>query len=300
MNPPVFRRRKRLERKPASPKTAVSGAAPAASAIPAEPSAAREAGPNADDDANMSLREHLSELRTRLLRCVVSVFVCFAGLFSFAPAVRGIMGAALRKALPASGTITFIDVTEPFMVDMHLAFVLGFCVASPYIFYQIWAFIAPGLYESERKHVVPLAFCSVLLFLAGSAFCFFVVIPFTYTFFIGYGSDEATPMITLANMYHYTFRLMLAFGLVFEMPLVSFFLATVRIVTAARLKAWRKYAILANFIIAALITPPDVLSQLLLAGPLILLYEVSILVAGFAAPDGAPPPPNDSGTPASA
>ena len=302
MSASVFRkRRKRLGRNPSSPEPALSEAvSPAAAESHTAPETGSKADPKAGQDAaagadaTMSLREHLTELRTRLLRGVISIFVCFVGLFAFAPDIRGFLGTTLKKALPATGALTFTDVTEPFMVDMHLSFVLGFFLASPYIFYQIWAFIAPGLYESERKHVVPVALCSALFFIAGGAFCFFVVIPFTYSFFIGYGSDDATPLITLANMYRYTFKLMLAFGLVFEMPLFSFFLAKLRVITAARLRAWRKYAILANFIIAALITPPDVLSQLLLAGPLILLYEISILVAGFAASGGdttGPPPP---------
>ena len=293
MSPPTFLSRKRGGRKTPPP-----------SIVPefktsAEPQT--ETQPSQDEGKNnsMSLREHLSELRTRLLRSIISIFVCFIALFSFAPVIRGFIGSALKKNLPASGALTFTDVTEPFMVDMHLSFVLGFFVATPYIFYQIWAFIAPGLYESERKYVIPVALCSALFFIAGGAFCFFVVIPFTYNFFIGYGSGEATPLITLANMYRYTFKLMLAFGVMFEMPLFSFFLTKLRVITAARLRAWRKYAILANFIIAALITPPDVLSQLLLAGPLILLYEISILVAKLAASSDqtAPPPPEDGETP---
>ena len=240
---------------------------------------------DAGAESAMSLGEHLSELRTRVLRSVIGVIICFIGIFSFAPYIRGVMEATLKTALPSGGLIAFSDITEPFMVDMHLAFVLAFFVASPYVFYQIWAFIAPGLYDSERKYVVPIAFCSALFFIAGGTFCYLVVIPFTYTFFIGYGSGGATPVITLANMYRYALKLMLAFGVMFEMPLFSFFLAKLGIVTAARLRAWRKYAILVNFIIAALITPPDVLSQLLLAGPLVLLYEISILVAGFAGKD---------------
>ena len=296
MSTPTFLSRKRRGRKTPPPSTV-----PEFKTV-AEPQT--ETQPSQDEEKNnsMSLREHLSELRTRLLRSVISIFVCFIALFSFAPVIRGFIGSALKKNLPVSGALTFTDVTEPFMVDMHLSFVLGFFVATPYIFYQIWAFIAPGLYESERKYVIPVALCSALFFIAGGAFCFFVVIPFTYSFFIGYGSGEATPLITLANMYRYTFKLMLAFGVMFEMPLFSFFLTKLRIITAARLRAWRKYAILANFIIAALITPPDVLSQLLLAGPLILLYEISILVAQLAASSDqtAPPPPEDGETPAPA
>ncbi len=275
-----LRRKKALPRKPHAAKTLPPPADPSPEAPP-EP--AQDAAPE-EPGSVMSLRGHLSELRTRLLRAVISVFVAFAGVFSCAPHIRGFMEQTLRSALPPSGAITFADVTEPFMVDMHLAFVLGLFIASPYIFYQIWSFIAPGLYDSERRYVVPVALCSALFFIAGGAFCFMVVIPFTYTFFIGYGSGQATPLITLANMYRYSLKLMLAFGIMFEMPLFSFFLTKLRVITAARLRNWRKYAILINFIIAALITPPDVLSQLLLAGPLLLLYEISILVAAFAAP----------------
>ena len=232
----------------------------------------------------MNLREHLGELRTRVLRCVISVFVAFVGIFACAPLIRGVMEATLLAALPSDGAITFNDITEPFMVDMHLALILGLFVASPYIFYQIWAFVAPGLYPSERKLVVPAAFCSAFFFIVGGVFCYLVVIPFTYTFFISYGAGEAKPLITLANMYRFSLRLVLVFGLIFEMPLLSFLLTKCGVITAARLRSWRKYAILTNFIIAALITPPDVLSQLLLAFPLLLLYEISIYVAAVAAP----------------
>ncbi|MDL2209585.1 twin-arginine translocase subunit TatC [Desulfovibrio sp. OttesenSCG-928-O18] len=251
---------------------------------PAAPEAAPKDQAANDDGPQMSLRDHLSELRTRILRCAVSVFICFIGVFYFAPVIRGIMETTLKAALPPGGEITFVDITEPLIVDMQIALIVGLFVAAPYIFYQIWAFIAPGLYESERKYVVPVAFCSALFFIGGGAFCYLVVIPFTYSFFIGYGSGAAKPLITLANTFRFTLRLLLAFGIMFEMPLFSFFLARLGVITAARLRAWRRYAVLACFIIAALITPPEVYSQLLLAGPLILLYEISIMVAAAAAP----------------
>lgn len=249
--------------------------------------------PDGNAGPHMNLREHLAELRTRVLRCVISIFVCFAGVFYFAPAIRGVMETTLKAALPSGGEITFADITEPFIVDMRIALIVGLFVATPYIFFQIWAFIAPGLYESERKNVVPVAICSALFFIGGGVFCYFVVIPFTYSFFIGYGSGSAKPLITLANMFRFSLRLLLAFGIMFEMPLFSFFLARLRIITAARLRAWRRYAVLASFVVAALITPPDVYSQLLLTGPLILLYEISILVAAAAAPSKARAPKSE-------
>ena len=243
--------------------------------------------PDEDNDEatlQMTLSDHLRELRSRAIRCCFAILAGFIAVFYFAPKVRAIVTATLRDVLPPGGDITFAQLTEPFLVDMHIAFVLGFFVASPYIFYQIWAFIAPGLYPSERRYVVPVAVFCALFFLTGGAFCYMVVLPFTFKFFVTYGQDSAKPLITLAGMYKFSLHLLVAFGGMFEMPLFSFFLAKLRVVTAERLRAWRKYAILAMFIIAALITPPDVLSQLLLAGPLILLYEISILVAKWAAP----------------
>lgn len=244
--------------------------------------------PPADADSppevHMSIREHLTELRSRVLRCVISIFVCFVGVFALAPRIRGLMENTLQSVLPAGGAITFADITEPFIVDMQIALIVGLFVATPYIFYQIWAFIAPGLYASERKNVVPLAVCSALFFIGGGTFCYLVVIPFTYTFFIEYGAGSAKPLITLANMFRFSLRLLLIFGIMFEMPLFSFFLARLGIITAPRLRAWRRYAVLVVFIVAALITPPEIYSQFLLAIPMLLLYELSILVAAFAAP----------------
>ena len=276
MRPLVFRRRQSSRKaSSASPRLATAHSGDTSS-------------DNGSSTASSPLHEHLVELRSRIIRCVFSVLIAFVCVFSCASHIRKMLEKTLLAALPPDGFITFADITEPFIVDMHLAFIFGLFVASPYIFYQIWAFIAPGLYESERKHVVPIALFSALFFIAGGAFCYLVIIPATYSFFIGYGESEAKPFITLANMYRYSFRLMLVFGIVFEMPLFSFFLAKFRIITAARLRAWRKYAILTNVIIAALVTPPDVLSQLLLAVPLIILYEVSIYIAAFAAPKSKP------------
>lgn len=282
--------RKRLPVRPAA-KEPPTPATEEKEHVPAAPVAATASGASG---ASMNLRDHLTELRTRLFRCLIAIFAGFVGVFYFAPIIRGQVELVLRKSLPPGGEITFIDLIEPFMVDMQLAFIVGIFAVSPYLFYQIWAFIAPGLYESERKYVVPVALCSALFFIAGGAFCYIVVIPFTYNFFIGYGSVSAKPMITLANMFHNALRLFIAFGIIFEMPLFSFFLAKLRIVTASRMRSWRKYAILAIFIIAALITPPDVYSQLLLAGPMILLYEISILIVAASQPKAKKAPADNA------
>lgn len=271
-----------IHRRPARPPSARQLPAPAEPEAtvpaPATPKAEADTGTPSVEEPSMSLWEHLAELRSRLFRCLIAIFAGFVGVFALAPKIRGHLESILQASFPSGGEIIFIDLTEPLMVDMQLAFTMGIFVASPYIFYQIWAFIAPGLYASERKYVVPVAFCSALFFIAGGAFCYFIVIPFTSQFFISYGSASAKPLITLSNMFRYALRFFLVFGIMFELPLFSFFLGKLGIVTAARMRAWRKYAILTNFIIAALLTPPDVYSQVLLAGPLILLYEISIII----------------------
>ncbi len=244
----------------------------------AEPPAEEEDTDSAEAVMQMSLREHLIELRGRLMRCVFAVLAGFIGIFYFAPMLRDILVAPLKNLMPPTWEISITSLTEPFLVDMRMALVLGIFAASPYIFYQIWAFIAPGLYASERKYVVPVALCSALFFIGGGAFCYFVVFPFGFEFFVDY-AKKTNSIITLANHYDFSLRLLLAFGAIFEMPLFCFFLARLGVVTAKKMRAWRKYAILSNFIIAAIITPPDVYSQLLMAIPLLLLYEFSILVA---------------------
>ncbi len=279
------------------------GTVPASGAEAAEENPGGEAPPRTEDAPaepedtdkaesvlQMSLREHLIELRGRLLRCVMAMLVGFIAMFYFAPFLRDLMLAPLKQVLPPGGTVTFINLTEPFMVDMRIALVAGIFAVSPYIFYQVWAFIAPGLYASERKYVVPVALCSAFFFIAGGAFCYFVAFRFAFSFLAWYGGESLKASITLANQFDLSLRLLLAFGCIFEMPLFSFFLARLGIVTAKRMRAWRKYAILVNFIVAAVITPPDIYSQLLMAIPLLLLYEFSILVAGAfgRSEDGAP------------
>ena len=162
---------------------------------------------------------------------------------------------------------------------MKVAFVAGVFVACPFLFYQIWAFIAPGLYEEEKKYIIPLALSSALFFILGGVFCYFGVFPFAFEFFMSYSTDNIVAMLSIDEYLSFALKMVLAFGLIFEMPLFSFFLARMGLITAQKMREVRKYAILAIFVVAAILTPPDVVSQLLMAMPMLLLYEISILVA---------------------
>ena len=166
-----------------------------------------------------------------------------------------------------------------FMFAMKVAFVAGVFVACPFLFYQIWAFIAPGLYEEEKKYIIPLALSSALFFILGGVFCYFGVFPFAFEFFMSYSTDNIVAMLSIDEYLSFALKMVLAFGLIFEMPLFSFFLARMGLITAQKMREVRKYAILAIFVVAAILTPPDVFSQLMMAGPMIVLYEVSIWVA---------------------
>ncbi len=231
----------------------------------------------------MSLLEHLGELRKRLLYCFIVIGIAFFACYGFADILFHYLALPLIKVMPADTKLIFTDLPEGFFVYLKVAFVAAFFIASPYIFYQVWMFIAPGLYDEEKKYIIPLALCSAVFFLGGASFCYFVVFPFAFSFFISYSTATILAMPSLSEYLAFSLKLLIAFGLIFEMPLFSFFLAKMRIITAEKMRAVRKYAILIVFIVAALLTPPDVLSQILMAIPMLALYELSILVAAAVA-----------------
>jgi sec-independent protein translocase protein TatC len=152
-------------------------------------------------------------------------------------------------------------------------------VASPYVFYQLWMFIAPGLYEGERKYIIPIAFFSAAFFVTGALFGYFIVFPFGFDFFLGYASDLIKPMPSVREYFSFSTSMLFAFGLIFELPLFIFFLSVMGIVTHVSLRKFRKFAILGSFLVSAVLTPPDVISQCFMAGPLCILYEIGIWVA---------------------
>lgn len=245
--------------------------------VPAGPAGAQAEEP--EEEKPMTLLEHLGELRRRLVRGFLAVLIGFFACYGFAKELFYYLSLPLLKVMPADAKFIYTGVAEGFFVDLKVSFVAGLFVACPYLFYQIWAFIAPGLYEEEKRYVVPLAITSALFFLGGGLFCYFVVFPFAFTFFMSYSTDNIVAMLSINEYLSFALKMLIAFGLIFEMPLFSFFLARLGIISAQWMRDVRKYAVLAVFIIAAILTPPDVFSQLLMAAPMLVLYEISIWVA---------------------
>ena len=232
-----------------------------------------------EEDKPMTLRDHFTELRKRLFWCFAFAIVGFAICYPFAQEIFTILVHPLDAALPAGSKFQYTAAHEAFFTFMKVAFIAGIFLTSPFIFYQIWAFIAPGLYDSEKMFVVPVSIASAVFFIGGGAFCYFVVFPFAFEFFMQYSNDRIIAMPTLNESFGFVLQMLVAFGLVFELPLFVFFLARLGVVTADFLRKTRRYAILVIVIVAAILTPPDVISQALMAAPLYLLYEFSILVA---------------------
>lgn len=244
-------------------------------AIKPEPEDAKEE----QEGATMGLLDHLSELRSRLTKAVIAVAVGFAICWAFVDPLFNILLKPLLAVLPEGTHAQYTTLPEAFFTRMYIAFVAGVFIASPAIFYQIWAFVAPGLYEEEKRYILPIAFFSALFFIAGGLFCYFIVFPFAFSFFISYSTPEIVITPKVSDYLSFTLKLIIAFGLIFEMPIFTLFLARLGILTAAMMRRVRRYAIVGIFILAAILTPPDVVSQLLMACPMLILYEVSIGVA---------------------
>ncbi|NDV23634.1 twin-arginine translocase subunit TatC [Desulfovibrio sp. JC022] len=229
----------------------------------------------------MTFLEHLEELRRRFVRIFIACGIGFLACYSFAKPLFSLLMAPLVAVLPPDSTLIFTSLPEGFVTYLKVAFVAGIFTVSPYIFAQVWGFIAPGLYEHERKWMIPLAFLSAFFFVGGALFGYYVVFPFGCEFFMGFADEFIKPMPTLREYLGFSLKLLFAFGVIFELPLFIFFLARLGVVTAEGLRSKRKYAILVCFICSALLTPPDVMTQTLMAGPLIILYEIGIWVAYF-------------------
>lgn len=231
--------------------------------------------------AQMSFLDHLSELRIRLTRCCIAVGIGFLACYGFSKQLFELLMRPLVEVIPPESKLIFTALPEAFFTYIKVALVGGVLLTSPYIFYQIWSFIAPGLYDEERKHLIPVALCSGLFFVVGASFGYYVVFPFAFEFFMSFATEVIQPMPSLKEYLGFSLKLLFAFGLVFELPLFIFFLARLGIVNAKMLRKFRKYAYVGSFIISAILTPPDVISQTLMAGPLIVLFELSIWVAHF-------------------
>ncbi|PHS34393.1 MAG: twin-arginine translocase subunit TatC [Sulfurovum sp.] len=233
------------------------------------------------------LRPHLVELRKRLGLSVLSVFIAFIIAFVFHEAILEWITAPLNEALKqvahlsekaADGMVTTHQVGGAFFVALKVSFFAGLLGALPFILYQLWLFIAPGLYNEEKKMVVPFVVGGSVMFLVGVMFAYYIVTPFGFQFLITFGSFLYTPLINIEDYVGFFTKIMLGFGISFELPVFAYFLALLGMVTDKTLKDFFKYAVLLIFVLAALLTPPDVLTQLLMAAPLILLYGLSILI----------------------
>ena len=228
---------------------------------------------------------HLFELRDRLIKSVAALLVVFLGLVYWAPDIFHLFSKPLLDALPNGGRMIVTDVTGSFFVPMKVTMLVAFLGALPVIMYQLWAFIAPGLYKHERQLILPIVTSSYILFIAGMAFAYFLVFPTVFQFMAHYNAPLGADMATDIDKYlSFAMTTFLAFGLTFEVPVVVVVLVKLGMVRINKLKEIRPYIIVGAFVIAAVVTPPDVLSQLLLAVPLCLLYELGILVARFYEP----------------
>ena len=236
-----------------------------------------------NEEERMSLTSHLEELKTRLIRVLIAVGIGFGVCYLFKEWSFRVITKPLVDAMPAQSTLIFTGLPEAFFIHMKIAFFASLLITAPYILFEIWQFVSPGLYRDEKKYVFPFVLFSTILFGGGVLFGYFIALPPAFAFFVSFSTDALKPMISFREYLDLTLKFLLAFGLSFEMPVFIFFLAKLGVVNAKMLSKQRRYAILIIFIAAAILTPsPDVLSQILMAVPLMFLYEASIFVAKFA------------------
>lgn len=224
---------------------------------------------------------HLIELRNRLLRTVIGLLLVMIALFPFANDIYHWLALPLLQSLPAGGQMIATEVTTPFFVPMKVALWSAFILSLPYTLYQIWGFIAPGLYAHERRMVGPLVLASTLLFLCGMAFAYFLVFPVVFGFLSSTAPEGVAVMTDISLYLDFAMTLFLAFGLAFEVPVAVILLVTTGMVSVAALREARAYVVVGAFVLGAIFTPPDIVSQFMLAIPLWLLYEAGILVASL-------------------
>ena len=243
-----------------------------------------------------SFISHLIELRTRLLKAVGAVLLIFIALFLYpgASAIYDVLAQPMLAALPQGTRMIATGVITPFMVPLKVTLLAAFVIALPVVLYQAWAFVAPGLYKHEQRLALPLILSSTLLFLAGMAFCYFVVFRTVFHFIAGFAPQSITPAPDIEAYVSFVITMFVAFGITFEVPVAVILLVKAGIVTVEKLRAARGYVVVGAFIIAAVVTPPDVLSQFMLAVPLCLLFEVGLLISARLTPRERAGEPADS------
>jgi sec-independent protein translocase protein TatC len=235
----------------------------------------------AEADVRMPLTAHLEELRTRLIRALIAVGIGFAISYGVSEWLVAWLLKPLTALRPEEALVIGTGVTDAFFTKLKVSFIAGIFLASPAVFYQAWQFIAPGLYEREKRVALPFSAAASFFFVAGAAFCYYLVFPVAFRFFLDeFTSVGIAAQIRVSEYLTFTSRMLLAFGATFELPVVTFFLARVGLVTHRTMLAWSRYAIVAIFVVAAVLTPgPDVASQMLMATPLLVLYALSIGIA---------------------
>ena len=232
-----------------------------------------------DDQDKIPFTEHLEELRKRLIVCFIAVGVGFVISYGFKEKLFQILTRPLIRVMQTGDKLIFTGLPEAFFTYLKVAFLSGIILAAPVIFYEFWMFVAPGLYDKEKRLMAPIVVLSTVFFVGGAFFGYFIVFPYGFKFFLGFASEIIRPLPSMREYLGFASKLLLAFGLVFELPLIITFLAKLGMVSVSFLKKNRKYAILLFFIGAAILTPPDVVTQIMMALPLILLYEISIIGA---------------------
>ena len=235
--------------------------------------------PGGHEDSFMS---HLIELRDRLIRALLAILIVFVCLFPWAKELYNLLAQPLLASLPQGGQMIATDVVGVFLVPMKVALMVAFLIALPYVLYQVWAFVAPGLYAHEKRLALPLVAASVVLFFVGMAFAYFLVFPTVFGFMAKIAPEGVAWMTDIEKYLSFVLSTFVAFGVTFEVPVIVVVLVGIGVVDIAKLKEIRPYVIVGAFVIGAIFTPPDVISQLMLAIPLCLLYELGILLARFA------------------
>ncbi|WP_188150966.1 twin-arginine translocase subunit TatC [Teredinibacter waterburyi] len=229
------------------------------------------------DMQKQPLVQHLIELRSRLLYCVLAVLVVFLALFSFANNIYEFVAQPLQALLPESSHMIATDVASPFLTPFKLTLFTSVFLTIPFIFYQIWAFISPAMYNKEKRLALPLLGSSILLFYAGMAFAYYVVFPMVFGFFTAAAPDSVSVMTDIASYQNFVIKLFFAFGAAFEIPVATFIMISAGLFTPKQLAGKRPYVIVACFVVGMLLTPPDIISQAMLALPMWVLFELGII-----------------------
>jgi sec-independent protein translocase protein TatC len=235
------------------------------------------------EESQETFLSHLIELRQRLVRALIAVGLLFLPAFYFSAELYDLLAMPLVGALPQGSRMIATGVITPFLIPMKIAAMAAFLVALPYVLYEAWAFVAPGLYAHEKRLVLPLVVSSTLLFFAGMAFCYFIVFRKVFDFISGFAPKSVSVAPDIEAYFNFVLGMFIAFGLAFEVPVIVVVLVLTRLITIEQLREFRGYVIVGIFVIAAVVTPPDVVSQISLAVPMCLLYEVGIFFAQFVA-----------------